>query len=99
MKTTLAVFDMLGFPIADGEDKVAGPATCLKLLGILFDSVRLEMRLPEDKLVDLKCSLSAWSRRTVCTKRDLLSLIGSLAFAAKVVPPGRSNVCATAHRP
>ena len=31
----------------------------------------------------------AWQGKKKCTKRELLSLIGSLSFAAKVVKPGR----------
>ena len=60
------------------------------MLGILFDSVTWSMSLPPDKLDALHSTQHSWSRRTTCTKRDLLSLIGCLAFAAKVVPPGRT---------
>lgn len=90
--TILAVFDALGVMVADGEDKVCGPTTCLKLLGIIFDSVRWEMRLPEDKLAAIQEALIEWGQRRSCTKRELLSLIGTLSFAAKVVPAGRTFV-------
>ena len=48
------------------------------------------MSLPEDKLSSLRQALAAWGQRHECMERELLSLIGSLAFAAKVVPPGRT---------
>lgn len=38
----------LGFPLA--LEKVEGPATILVFLGILLDSVRMELRLPPEKL-------------------------------------------------
>ena len=42
-----------------------------------------------DKFNDLMSMLAFWQRRKKCTKGELLSLIGSLSFAAKVVKPGR----------
>ena len=47
------------------------------------------IRLPDKKLNSLKEVLEAWLSRDSCSKRQLLSLIGSLSFAAKVVKPGR----------
>ena len=48
-----------------------------------------EMRLPPDKLARLRACLPAWRTRQKCTKREMLSLIGVLSFACKVVRPGR----------
>ena len=78
----------LGIPLA--KEKLEGPATQLEYLGILLDTDLLEARLPLDKLHDLKSALSSWLQRSSCTKRDLLSLIGTLSFAAKIVPAGRT---------
>ena len=46
--------------------------------------------MPPDKLEDIHQALHRWSARTRCKKQELLSLIGTLSFAAKVVPAGRS---------
>ena len=46
--------------------------------------------MPDKKLKDLLGKLDAWGNRSHVTKRELLSLIGSLSFAAKVVKPGRT---------
>ena len=90
--TLLTVFENLGIPIATGPDKNVGPSTVVTVLGIEVDSVAQETRLPDDKLVKLMETLSDWSSRHSATKKDLLSLIGSLSFAAKVVPPGRTFI-------
>ena len=58
MRTTLAVLDMLNVLVAEGEDKVAGAATSLKLLGILFHSNQLIMCSPNDKMQDLTSYLA-----------------------------------------
>ena len=82
------LFTRLGIPIA--EEKQEGPSTVLTFLGITLDSTRLEARLPPDKLASIKSAVSAWLTKPEGSKRELLSLIGLLSFAAKVVPPGRS---------
>ena len=84
----LAVCDILGVPVA--PNKVEGPATSLTFLGILIDTVKLELRLPHDKLARLCQAIQSWRVRKACTKRELLSLIGQLQHAATVVRPGRT---------
>jgi hypothetical protein len=50
----------------------------------------MEARLSEEKIQNLDSLLLSFQGRRKCTKRDLLSLVGSLSFACKVVVPGRS---------
>ena len=90
--TMLQVFSNLGIPVATGEDKVVGPTTVMTVLGIEVDSVAQESRLPADKLLPLLSLLKDWQGRSSASKRELLSLIGHLSFAAKVVPPGRTFI-------
>ena len=78
----------LGVPVAD--DKTEGPDTTITFLGIEIDTVAMTIRLPAEKLIRLKTLLRTWADRQKCTKRELLSLIGLLAFACKVVKPGRT---------
>ena len=87
MNTIKSAFTWLGVPLA--PDKIIGPATCITYLGIDIDSSSFEIHLPNDKLRELRSMLVGWSKQKSCTKRDLLSLIGSLSFAAKVIKPGR----------
>ena len=77
----------LGVPLA--PEKLVLPTRCLQFLGITLDSSLQEMRLPPEKLARLRACLPAWRTRQKCTKRELLSLIGVLSFACKVVRPGR----------
>ena len=87
MGTLESTFSELGVPLAPG--KVVGSVTQLTYLGIEIDSRALCVRLPSDKLFQLQFLLQSWHSRKKCTKRDLLSLIGSLSFACKVVKPSR----------
>ena len=81
------VFSQLGVPLA--PDKLVGPSQVLTYLGIEIDSVNSQIRLPTNKLSELLSSLSVWKDRKKCTKKELLSLIGGLSFACKVVKCGR----------
>ena len=83
----LRVAAQLGVRVA--MEKVEGPSTTLTLLGLLLDSTRQEISLPPAKLSDILQELDLWSTRRSTTKRELLSLIGKLAFAARDVPAGR----------
>ena len=80
----------LGVPLA--LEKVEGPATSLPFLGIILDSERMEVRLPADKLDRIKGLLTTWLDKKKATKREILSLVGLLQHAAKVVRCGRSFV-------
>ena len=78
----------IGVPLA--PSKTLAPTTALPFLGITLDSVRLEARLPVDKLEQCKVLLRAFSVRSKVSLRELRSLIGVLNFACSVVVPGRS---------
>ena len=78
----------LGFPLK--VVKMEGPTEILIFLGILIDTLRMELRLPQEKLAELKSLIVQWKYKQASTKRQLLSFIGKLARAAKIVKPGRT---------
>ena len=84
------VFKSLGIPIA--PHKTIGPVTCIDYLGIILDSKCMEARLPDDKLVRIQGMLQSFVNKKSCTKKELLSLLGHLNFACRVIRPGRSFV-------
>ena len=81
----------LGVPLV--MEKCEGPSESLVFLGIVLDSVSIELRLPQDKLQRLCSMVDEWAQRRSCTKRELLSLIGHLQHATRIVKPGRSFLC------
>jgi len=78
----------LGMPLDPNKEE--GPSTVLTFLGIEIDSVKLEVRLPQEKLSELNNLLARWRGMKSCKRRDLESLVGSLNHACKAVRPGRS---------
>eukprot|EP00731_Ephydatia_muelleri_P003450 Em0001g3450a len=80
MSRMLTVCDQLGIPVA--SEKLEGPTTALTFLGIVLDTSAQQLRLPPDKLEELTGLIRSWLSRHKATKRELLSLIGKLSFAA-----------------
>ena len=87
IQTFSKICSMLGCPLA--PEKTEGPATVLTVLGIEFDTMAMELRLPSDKLERIRTLLDSWCVRRSCQRRDLESLVGLLQHASKVVRPGR----------
>ena len=85
LSSMLLTFRNLGVPIA--PNKTEGPCTTLEFMGIILDTVRMEARLPADKVERIHVSLALFQTKKSCTLKELQSLIGTLNFACKVPPP------------
>jgi hypothetical protein len=86
----LEILERLGLPVA--VEKVERPLTQLGFLGFeidsRIDSRVIEIRLLEKKLEEIAILLKEWQGRKACRKKELESLVGKLAFTARVVRPG-----------
>ena len=74
-------------------EKVTGLAVLLEFLGIVLDSDRMETWLLKDKQRRIQAMLHRWLHKKSTTKREILSLVGVLHHASKVVRPSRTLVC------
>ncbi len=68
--------------------KTLGPATSIEFLGINLDSVKFQVSLPKEKIDRIILVASTLIDRQCCCKRDLLSLLGHLNFAMRIIPKG-----------
>ena len=84
----ISVFATLGIPLA--QEKITRLRTVVTYLGIVIDTIKMELCLPDDKLQDLQELLNSYKLCKKVSKRRLLSLIGKLAFASKLIPSGRT---------
>ena len=82
--------DNLGIPLASEE--IEGLSTSLSFLGICLDTARREIRLPNDKLSRIRLTLAWWLHKKKATKREILSLVGLLQHATKVVRCGQTFI-------
>ena len=88
LKVIKDICSMLGIPLA--LEKVEGPSDSLTFLGITLDTQSMQAHLPDDKLQQIHQQVGAWLSRKKATKREILSLVGLLQHATKVVTPGRA---------
>ena len=72
------------------SSKTIGPSQEIEFMGIVLDSIRMEARLPQDKLSRIHDLLDSFKSRRSVRLVELQSLIGTLQFACKVVVPGRT---------
>ena len=86
----IQVCSLLNIPLA--IQKVEGPTPCLDFLGIILDATHMEARLPVDKLTRIYHTVANWLDKRNATKREILSLVGLLQHAAKVVHSGQMFV-------
>ncbi|XP_067260176.1 uncharacterized protein [Chanodichthys erythropterus] len=87
LSTVQEVFSKLGVPLS--PEKTSGPTTSLEFLGINLDSVKFQASLPKDKIDRIIAISSNLLEAPQCSKRDLLSLLGHLNYAMRIVPQGR----------
>ena len=80
----------LGIPLA--LQKVEGPSTTLTFLGITLDTINMEARLSKEKLTIIRQLVTSWLNRKKATKREILSLVGLLQHAAKIIRCGRTFI-------
>ena len=69
--------------------KIEGPSTSVTFLGIHLDTVTMEASITAKRKDSLLQELHNLYPRRICTKWQLLSLIGKLSFSCKVLPAGR----------
>ena len=77
------LMDDLG--LEESSKKAESPSQELVYLGVMFDSVAMEMRVPPDKLAEIKSEIGQWSRKSTITKKNLQSLLGKLFWVSRVV--------------
>lgn len=87
LQVLISLLRKLGFSI--NWNKVIDPTTKITFLGIEIDSDDMCLRLPEEKLLQVREELSKFQGRKRATKKQLQSLAGKLNFCASVIYGGR----------
>ena len=84
------LFRVLNIPIH--PDKTLGPDSVMVFLGITLDSNKMQASLPREKIDRIMDILNQFTDKRSVTKRELLSLLGHLNYASRIILPGRSFV-------
>ena len=77
----------LGFSVNHSKDILS---TIADFLGIEFDSILIQARLPPDKLARARNTAKTLLNRATVSHQKLESAVGFLSFTAKIVIPGRA---------
>ena len=88
LRIILETLEQLGLPVP--WDKLKGPVSCLTFLGFELDSLHNEIRIPGQKMQDIKNEVAKWISKKSCRRKELESLIGRLSHASRVVQPGKT---------
>ena len=79
--------DLVGFPLC--PQKFVPPTQCLEFLGLTLDSIRMQIRIPRDKVLNIILMIKTTLLRRTIKTRLLAAIAGKLNFVCKAVPPGR----------
>ena len=79
----------LGLHLSQTPGHISPPSTICECLGIIYDTERNVMQLPDDKLADFTQILQFWSTKTRASEHELSVLCGKLLYAANVIFAGR----------
>ena len=85
--TLVNLLGQLGFQL--NKDKIVAPSTKMSCLGIVFDTEKLTMSVPQEKMQEIHHKCKSWQDRTSCTVNELQSLLGSLLYISKCVSMSR----------
>ena len=73
----------------DSSKKESPPATRMVFLGLLYDTVQMLARVPEDKFSEIVSLEEYWLSMRTATIKDLQSLPDKLSHVRACIRPGR----------
>lgn len=71
--------------LKESSSKACPPSTCMPYLGVEFDTREMVMRVPAEKITEIREELSRWRRKTTATKRSLQQLLGRLFWVSRCI--------------
>ena len=71
-------------------DKFIPPTQCLDFLGVKIDTLNRTLALPPGKYSEFVDLVDLWTKKKRVSKKELLSFVGKLNWACKVVRGGRT---------
>ena len=74
--------------LVDSPEEESLPATRMVFLGLLYDTVKMTVHVPEDKLSEIVLLVELWLSMHAATIKDLRSLLGKLLYVCACIHPG-----------
>ena len=73
--------------IINSKKSITSPAQILEFLGLIVDTVSMELRLPLDKLKKTRAESRKLAREQITSARSLARLLGKMNATTPVIPP------------
>ena len=71
--------------LTESTSKAHKPSTSMPYLGVNFDTIRMKMSIPAEKLTEVRDEIAFWSRKLKATKKGLQQLLGKLFWVSRCV--------------
>ena len=71
--------------LVESKSKAHSPSTRMPYLGIMFDTVKMQMSIPPEKLAEVREEVTTWLRKKTACKRSLQQLLGKLFWVCRCV--------------
>ncbi len=75
--------------VEENTEKASPPATSMVWIGVEFDTLAMEIRMPADKIADTSDILHEWSHKASATKSQIRSILGKLFHIGQTCKPAR----------
>ena len=75
--------------LKESASKAHPPATTMPYLGIQFNTVKMTMSIPPDKICEVREEVSLWMKKSFATKKTLQQLLGKLFWVSRCVKYSR----------
>ena len=76
---------MVDLGLEESSKKAEAPSQQMVYLGVMFDTAMMEMRVPPDRLAEIKFEIGRWSRKRTITRKNIQSLLNKLFWLSRVV--------------
>jgi hypothetical protein len=77
------LFTELG--LRESSSKAFSPSTSMPYLGIQFDTVKMIMSIPPEKVAEVREEITLWMKRSSTSKKSLQQLLGKLFWVSRCV--------------
>ena len=90
LERAIMAFNALGSLLSDlglveSKSKAHPPSTSMPYLGIQFDTVKMQMSIPPDKLAEVREEVTLWKQKKSASKKSLQQLLGKLFWVSRCV--------------
>lgn len=75
--------------VIEARDKASYPSTTMVWIGILFDTIKMQLSIPADKLSDIRRLLHEWRCKRRASRHQIQQLLGKLFYIAQCCKPAR----------